>query len=886
MIKKTYVGLIYIVILIRSTMAEGDSASLYLLYQAAQVTDHFGLKSREGLSPGPVLSDEVTVYRNNLQNFQVVPDKLEIPQPSPPRFELVDETGISEPLPPPVFFHSQHPPLNKPFVRASLTSWQRYDDSRTHPLLSDSADEAAALLVSIDKNNHDQLSVILWSDQFISLHLLDEDSEAPETYNNRYDIPAIEDILTRHGRPLDNTGEAEFEENESPQTQSIRHWLAYLKASFGTESFAYKKNGLWYLVLRMGETVIIFSLYELEEIFFENLGRLSGSAVPMIMATGSPANPKKKSKVAGNRRGKSFKKTKPKQNHQQAIQQTIKDSGKKLLFATARKTMKTTRVFCRFCNYEPTGRKSQRRTKLLEHVFQKHHKKAAYCSVHRCNECITSQEELRSHARALKQEVSEHLCCPNPCCHFHSNARGKKIILENHQKICSVNSVLKEISPQFQVATAIYMSHRKLLNSRTRNSEAGLISYNCLVCNNHTKEPTSLVSHLGAVHQTPAITCPMSGCAFIFNNKQECREHIRIVKTLSQKLGLHCDSNEFCHFAAFNSKCRSDHDCKQTEHSFKNNQLHCQVNGCSFEADNKRDLLEHCRKMKNEDRPHYAAECNRQFCHAFYGYDHKLAYTENTKSLEQHTRTYHSREFHQRRKVSHYLSPHLWDMSGLKQALDLLEGNSSLESTTDYMGLALSWRLVAKTPEIPAPSVDETKPDPVAEYLGDNAMEQGSIGITLDYQDIVDPKEQEELADQEDPSGDTPIIVDTSEIHGQGVFAKRDIARYEFIARFSGKMTTARTHWDLNHCLFIQDKNGRWVLIKPAPDNPLKFLNHREQANAVFHNEHPAELYALEDIHEGEEIFVNYEGVLPEQLDWADMGESRGDTRGYDACDH
>ena len=861
-------------------MVEGYSVPLYLLYQMAQGIYNLGLEGGRRFSSGAVLSDELMVYRHARQNFQTASGYLQTPQSSSLRFKLVDETGITEPLPPPVFYRLSQP-LEKQLVQASLIPWQPSVDpgSAGSLVLPAGSGGAAALQVNIGQYDHDQWAVILWSEEFISLHLLDEAPEFHENYDPGQSIPKIEDILTRHGRPLYYLGEDESGENEDIHTQSIRHWLPYLKAIFGIEVFAYKKDGLWYLVFKTGKSVVIFSFDELEQKFFESLGRVSGGGVPIITATRTPAIPKAKTKLTGNRRGKSFKKTKTKPNYGQAIEQTISDSGEKPGTIAPKPAKEYDGLPCPFCDYVTTVRNKERCATLLEHIFHCHHKSAVFCPVFNCHKVITSEEELLSHAQTMKQSVPAKLCCPKPWCHFNSQAKRATKGLWRHRKICSAESARIRVSPEFQTAVAIYMGHRRLLTGTRRGSKNGSLDYRCRICQNHIKDPSTLVAHMGAVHQTPAILCPVPNCVFIFNTVQECREHIAIVRALSQKLDLYCHSNELCHYAALNCKVLTRHHCQLSEDSFVSNLLKCQVNGCSFKARDRKELLTHCQSICKGNLPHTAAECPRKYCHASYSYG-VYGHTQNRDALARHTRTYHSREFHQRRKVSHYAQPYLWDMSGLKQALALLEGECSVENALLSIEGALAWRVTTTSSEDSQPIVSETQPDPVAEYLDEPAIdvdidiEQGTLGITMDYPDTTGLDTQEELSEPDDPSGDTPVIVDASDIHGKGVFAKRNIARYQFIARFRGRMTTSRTYWDLSHCLFIQDMNGRWVLIKPSPDNPLKFLNHRDKANAVFHNERPAELYALEDIAEGTEITVNYDGVLPENLDWDDMKDT------------
>ena len=93
-----------------------------------------------------------------------------------------------------------------------------------------------------------------------------------------------------------------------------------------------------------------------------------------------------------------------------------------------------------------------------------------------------------------------------------------------------------------------------------------------------------------------------------------------------------------------------------------------------------------------------------------------------------------------------------------------------------------------------------------------------------------------------------------SPIHGFGVFAKRTLSSGEYIGQYIGR----RTDRDTMHTLWVDfgaeergyEGNGR-----------LRFLNHDPSPNAEFDDR---DLYALRQIHPGEEITISY------GEDWAD----------------
>ena len=93
-------------------------------------------------------------------------------------------------------------------------------------------------------------------------------------------------------------------------------------------------------------------------------------------------------------------------------------------------------------------------------------------------------------------------------------------------------------------------------------------------------------------------------------------------------------------------------------------------------------------------------------------------------------------------------------------------------------------------------------------------------------------------------------VVGPSPIHGRGLFARRAIAKDEYIGTYRGP----RTQENDMHVLWIwNDKRERWEGIDGT--NEMRFLNHSDQPNADWWG---TELYALRAIDEGEEITFDY----------------------------
>lgn len=93
------------------------------------------------------------------------------------------------------------------------------------------------------------------------------------------------------------------------------------------------------------------------------------------------------------------------------------------------------------------------------------------------------------------------------------------------------------------------------------------------------------------------------------------------------------------------------------------------------------------------------------------------------------------------------------------------------------------------------------------------------------------------------------LEVRESRIHGRGVYARELIDKGAKIGTYEGH----RTEEDDVYVLWVTDEFGDEYGVNGITD--LKFLNHSCRPNADFDGE---ELYALEDIHPGDEITFHY----------------------------
>ena len=98
---------------------------------------------------------------------------------------------------------------------------------------------------------------------------------------------------------------------------------------------------------------------------------------------------------------------------------------------------------------------------------------------------------------------------------------------------------------------------------------------------------------------------------------------------------------------------------------------------------------------------------------------------------------------------------------------------------------------------------------------------------------------------------DTPddlVRVDRSDIHGQGVFANRNIVAGTRIGIYEGSPTDS----DGTHVLWVEDAE-HWKLIEGT--GRLRWLNHSRSPNSEFDG---VDLYALVDIVAGDEVTFDY----------------------------
>jgi SET domain-containing protein len=92
------------------------------------------------------------------------------------------------------------------------------------------------------------------------------------------------------------------------------------------------------------------------------------------------------------------------------------------------------------------------------------------------------------------------------------------------------------------------------------------------------------------------------------------------------------------------------------------------------------------------------------------------------------------------------------------------------------------------------------------------------------------------------------VTVKQSKIHGRGLFATKFIRKGTVIGSVEGRRTTK----DGPYVLWLDARKGIEVF------NELKFINHSDQANAVYYDD--LTVVALVGIQAGEEVTHHYDG--------------------------
>jgi SET domain-containing protein len=91
------------------------------------------------------------------------------------------------------------------------------------------------------------------------------------------------------------------------------------------------------------------------------------------------------------------------------------------------------------------------------------------------------------------------------------------------------------------------------------------------------------------------------------------------------------------------------------------------------------------------------------------------------------------------------------------------------------------------------------------------------------------------------------VIVKKSKIHGNGLFARKNIKAGEIIGEVKGKPTKK----DGPYVLWMDNLNKGFEV-----SCVLKYINHHRQANACYYDD--LTVVAIKDIKKGEEITHNY----------------------------
>lgn len=97
------------------------------------------------------------------------------------------------------------------------------------------------------------------------------------------------------------------------------------------------------------------------------------------------------------------------------------------------------------------------------------------------------------------------------------------------------------------------------------------------------------------------------------------------------------------------------------------------------------------------------------------------------------------------------------------------------------------------------------------------------------------------------------VYTASSEIHGKGVFALRDIEAGEYIGTFAGPAAKR----DGTHVLWVYENGEDAEPVGRIGKNLLRYLNHAQACNAEFDG---FDLYATSRIKKDQELTIDYGG--------------------------
>lgn len=126
---------------------------------------------------------------------------------------------------------------------------------------------------------------------------------------------------------------------------------------------------------------------------------------------------------------------------------------------------------------------------------------------------------------------------------------------------------------------------------------------------------------------------------------------------------------------------------------------------------------------------------------------------------------------------------------------------------------------------------------------------------------------------QPDQSGNVAYEVRRSDIHGNGVFARRRIEAGECIVEYTGERITAdesaeraeKSGGPINHTFFFSLADGN-VIDGGSGGNDSRFINHACEPNCeAYEEDGRVFIYSLHEIEQGDELYYNYALIYEER---------------------
>ena len=750
------------------------------------------------------------------------------------------------------------------------------------------------VLTSPDRSNYDAVAIpllsqnemgdiqpvwLVMSDRSTSIHPAPDLAGHSDICPDMRYLPLVDEIILDEEPDSPLLPSRYFTESDvREERQKVMYFHKIISNDFN--HVVYQSNGVWYVVVYLGKLVFITPLWELQDylsglIFYALLysgelpvyqaGRTQSQKTPVKSLPNDQAPAAKKRKLQ--------KKFIPGKEESYRISKKGKGVQKKQSLEIANKPAPKGRP-CPLCGKKIVLKMMKGWSRSMRgHILTEHRQLAVSCPVINCYQVFTGEQQYVEHVRQKKS------CCPTPyqCRHeyCHQEISSRKRVRSHESNVCKGQQLPKLLTPGYQKAFNLFMSKHKMNNCmyRVQNSEK-LLCTRCHSPDTRCHQTTrNALRHLSEVHGASGFACSTRSCLFILDSLTAWENHVQIIRSVAKKFDFYTHrENPFCHYFTGILTSMSDHKKNCRANIPETLPLKCLVSQCTVTCPSLTALESHCEQLRTSHSGDdtYEYVCDQPYCHWSMSKGYAARRNQDNQLVRRHKAWHQERNDKQLlfKPASRYLPDSYWNMAVFNEVLRLL--HDSPEPVTSEIS-CLSGMIQLRT-TLGATSVIEGE-EPVADTT-ESIIELGcppEQTMQLE-QEIEFLRRQSGNGYSYRPEGNgKSLMVLKSQVQGLGVYAKQKIRSHHFIARFTGTIKSLIKGWQAMHCLSVQRQDDMWITIKPGKNNPLRYLNHSNQPNAVFHNNRRGELYALRDIVEGEEITIDYNWVEPESWDWTVM---------------